>query len=49
MRTIQTQVQINGDRIISIPLPKVIAEETYQVVIVMNLAIFKVEYVDKIM
>ena len=36
MRTIQTQVQINGDRIISIPLPKDMAEETYQVVIVMN-------------
>ncbi|MDJ0902367.1 MAG: hypothetical protein QNJ55_26545 [Xenococcus sp. MO_188.B8] len=49
MRTIQTQVQINGDRILSVPLLKNIAEETYQVVIVMNLAIFKVEYVDKIM
>ena len=36
MRTIQTQVQINGDRILSISLPKDIAEETYQVVIVMN-------------
>ena len=36
MRTIQTQVQINGDRILSIYLPKDIAEGTYQVVIVMN-------------
>ena len=36
MRTIQTQVQINGDRILSISLPKDIAEGTYQVVIVMN-------------
>ncbi len=36
MRTIQTQVQINGDRILSVPLPKDIAEGTYQVVIIMN-------------
>ena len=36
MRTIQTQVQINGDHVLSVPLPKDIAEGTYQVVIVMN-------------
>ena len=36
MRTIQTQVQINGDHVLSVPLPKEIAEGTYQVVIVMN-------------
>ena len=36
MHTIQTQIQINSDRILSIPLPKDVAEGTYQVVIVMN-------------
>lgn len=36
MRTIQTQIQINGDRILSISFPKDIAEGTCQVVIVMN-------------
>ena len=36
MRTIQTQVLINGDRILSVPLPKDMPEGTYRVVIVMN-------------
>ena len=36
MHTIHTQVQINGDHILSVPLPKDMAEGTYQVVIVMN-------------
>lgn len=36
MHTIQTQVQITSDRILSIPLPEDMAEGTYQVVIVMN-------------
>lgn len=36
MRTIQTQVQINGDRTVSIPLPEDMAEGTYQVILVMN-------------
>ena len=36
MRTIQTKVQINGDRILSISVPKDLAEGNYQVVIVMN-------------
>lgn len=36
MHTIQTQVQISRDRILSILLPEDMAEGTYQVVIVMN-------------